>query len=81
MLSDESRSSLIGKVNVDLFIVTMPFGGFGFSGIGKYYGKHEFDSLTNSKSILTSPSDITIEHLFAPYTIEKARDLQKRLEY
>src|SRR6267378_826140 len=61
----------INQVNIHLFIETMPFGGVGFSGIGHYYGKAGFDALTHAKSVLISPPDVAIEHLFPPYTEEK----------
>jgi aldehyde dehydrogenase (NAD+) len=34
-----------------------------------------FDSLTHAKSILISPPDVAIEHLFPPYTPEKLQEL------
>jgi aldehyde dehydrogenase (NAD+) len=36
----------VNQTNVFLFIETMPYGGVGSSGIGNYYGKSGFDSLT-----------------------------------
>ena len=59
----------------------MPFGGVGYSGIGHYYGKDGFDSLTHAKSILVSPPDVAIEHLLPPYTPEKVQKLNQWFEY
>ena len=64
----------VNHVNIHLFIETMPFGGVGSSGIGSYYGKYGFDSLTHPKSILHTPDDFTIEHLYAPFTEEKIKE-------
>ena len=64
-----------------LFIETMPFGGVGYSGIGHYYGKAGFDALTHAKSVLISPPDVAIEHLFPPYTEEKVKALSQWFEY
>src|SRR5271170_5678689 len=36
----------VNQTNVFLFIETMPYGGVGTSGIGNYYGKYGYDSLT-----------------------------------
>jgi aldehyde dehydrogenase (NAD+) len=47
-------SGAINQVNIHLLIETMPLGGVGNSGIGNYYGKYGFDSLTHAKSILVS---------------------------
>jgi aldehyde dehydrogenase (NAD+) len=71
----------INQVNVHLFVETMPFGGVGYSGIGHYYGKDGFDALTHAKSILVSPPDVAIEHLFPPYTPEKVQELNQWFEY
>jgi aldehyde dehydrogenase (NAD+) len=64
----------VNHVNIQLFVQTLPFGGIGSSGIGSYYGKYGFDSLTHAKSVLSIPADLSIEHLYPPYTPEKIRE-------
>src|SRR6202163_4721811 len=71
----------VNVVNVYLFVETMPFGGSGASGLGHYYGKHGFDALTHAKSMLISPPDVEIEHLYPPFTDEKNRALHQWFEY
>ncbi|MDB5395515.1 MAG: aldehyde dehydrogenase family protein [Rhodospirillales bacterium] len=71
----------VNQVNVHLFIVTMPFGGVGPAGMGRYYGKDGFDMLTHAKSLLISPPDVAIDHLFPPFTPEKNADLKIWFEY
>lgn len=71
----------VNQVNIHLFVESMPFGGVGPSGIGHYYGKHGFDSLTHAKSMLISPPDVAIEHLLPPYTAEKNSELKMWFEY
>jgi aldehyde dehydrogenase (NAD+) len=71
----------VNETNVLVFIESMPFGGVGGSGIGNYYGKYGFDSLTHAKSILVSPSDVAIDHLFPPYTPEKVRATNLWFDY
>ena len=71
----------INQVNIHLFVETMPFGGVGYSGIGHYYGKAGFDALTHAKSVLISPPDVAIEHLFPPYTEQKVKALSQWFEY
>jgi len=71
----------VNQVNIHLFVETMPFGGVGYSGIGQYYGKAGFDALTHAKSILISPPDVAIEHLFPPYTAEKVEALSQWFDY
>ena len=71
----------VNQTNVFLFIESMPYGGVGTSGIGNYYGKYGFDSLTHAKSILISPPDVAIDHLFPPYTAEKVQAVNQWFEY
>ena len=49
--------------------------------LGHYYGKYGFDSLTHAKSILISPPNVAIDHLFPPYTMEKVQALSQRSDY
>jgi aldehyde dehydrogenase (NAD+) len=71
----------VNQVNIHLFVETMPFGGVGPAGIGHYYGKYGFDMLTHAKSMLVSPPDVAIDHLFPPYTQEKNAALTQWFEY
>jgi aldehyde dehydrogenase (NAD+) len=71
----------VNQVNIHLFIETMPFGGVGPSGMGHYYGKYGFDMLTHAKSMLVSPPDVAIDHLFPPYTAAKNEALKAWFEY
>jgi aldehyde dehydrogenase (NAD+) len=71
----------VNLVNVHLFVETMPFGGTGLAGMGHYYGKYGFDALTHAKSILISPPDAAIEHMYSPFTDEKNQALQQWFEY
>ena len=71
----------VNQTNVFLFIESMPYGGVGTSGIGNYYGKHGYDSLTHAKSVLISPPNVAIEHLFPPYTKEKVQAVNQWFDY
>jgi aldehyde dehydrogenase (NAD+) len=71
----------VNQTNVHVFIDTMPFGGVGESGFGSSNGKQGYDSLTHPKSILVSPADTAIDHLYPPYTIDKIHALNQWLSY
>src|ERR1700731_2286753 len=71
----------VNVVNVYLFVETMPFGGTGAAGMGHYYGKDGFDAPTHAKSMLISPPDVAIEHLYSPFTDEKNKALKGWFEY
>jgi aldehyde dehydrogenase (NAD+) len=46
-----------------------------------YNGNYGYDSLTHAKSILISPPDVAIDHLFPPYITEKVQSLNQWFEY
>jgi aldehyde dehydrogenase (NAD+) len=71
----------VNQVNIHLFVESMPFGGTGTAGLGHYYGKYGFEMLTHAKSMLVSPPDVAIDHLFPPYTAEKDEALKRWFEY
>jgi len=71
----------VNEVNVYLYVETMPFGGVGNSGMGHYYGKYGFENLTHAKSVLISPADKEISHLFPPYDKEKVEGLNNWFYY
>jgi aldehyde dehydrogenase (NAD+) len=71
----------VNQTNVFLFIESMPYGGVGTAGIGNYYGKYGYESLTHAKSVLISPPNVAIDHLFPPYTEEKVQALNQWFEY
>jgi aldehyde dehydrogenase (NAD+) len=71
----------VNQVNIHLFVESMPFGGTGAAGMGHYYGKYGFDTLSHAKSVFISPPDVAIDHLFPPYTPEKNEALKLWFEY
>jgi aldehyde dehydrogenase (NAD+) len=71
----------VNQTNVHLFVETMPFGGIGNAGMGRYYGKYGFDSLTSAKSILISLPNVAIESLFPPYTPDKNAAMEAWFHY
>lgn len=46
---------------------TLPFGGVGNSGIGKYHGKSGFDDFSNIKSIVKKPFFLDLPFRYPPY--------------
>jgi aldehyde dehydrogenase (NAD+) len=67
----------MSKALIHLFVETMPFGGVGASGLGYNYGRYGYESLTHPKSILFSPADVAVDHLFPPYDMSKVQALEK----
>lgn len=72
--SVSSGGGAVNQTNMQVFLTSLPFGGVGTSGLGKYFGKRGFDSLSNIKSILFSDPDITINDFLPPFTESKKKD-------
>lgn len=56
----------VNQTNLHCWIDSLPFGGVGNSGMGKYYGKAGFDALSNTKAMLIGNPDIELD-VFPPY--------------
>jgi aldehyde dehydrogenase (NAD+) len=56
---------------------TLPFGGIGNSGMGRYHGKASFDCFTCDKSVLNKSTKMDLPMRYPPYT-EKSLNLVKK---
>ncbi|MBR7779399.1 aldehyde dehydrogenase family protein [Undibacterium sp. BYS50W] len=56
----------VNQTNLHCWIDSLPFGGVGYSGMGKYYGKAGFDALSNTKALLIGNPDLVLD-VFPPY--------------
>lgn len=65
----------VNQTNLHCWIDSLPFGGVGNSGMGKYYGKAGFDALSNTKSMLIGNPDAVLD-VFPPYA---GKDIGKML--
>jgi len=65
----------INQTNLHCWIDSLPFGGVGSSGMGKYYGKAGFDALSNTKAMLIGNPDLLLD-VFPPYG---DKDIEKNL--
>jgi aldehyde dehydrogenase (NAD+) len=71
----------VNQTNVHVYLDSVPFGGVGESGIGSGNGKYGYDSMTHAKSILISPPDVSIDHVYPPFTMDKIQALNQWLDY
>lgn len=65
----------VNQTNLHCWIDSLPFGGVGMSGMGKYYGKAGFDVLSNTKAMLIGNPDLELD-VFTPYA---TKDIAKNL--
>ena len=57
--------------------VEMPFGGIGYSGVGRYHGKYTFDAFTHLKSILVRNPEIDMNIMYPPYSFDTVKKVRK----
>ena len=57
----------VNDVIIHVATSTMPFGGFGASGLGAYHGKTSFDTFTHYKSIVDKSNVIDLPMRYQPY--------------
>ncbi|MBL7707246.1 MAG: aldehyde dehydrogenase family protein [Taibaiella sp.] len=57
----------VNQTNLHCWIDSLPFGGVGYAGMGKYYGKAGFDALSNTKAMLIGNPDLELD-VFPPYS-------------
>lgn len=65
----------VNQTNLHCWIDSLPFGGVGNSGMGKYYGKAGFEALSNTKAMLIGNPDVALD-VFPPYA---GKDIAKNL--
>uniref|UniRef100_A0A915MJE6 Aldehyde dehydrogenase n=1 Tax=Meloidogyne javanica TaxID=6303 RepID=A0A915MJE6_MELJA len=80
LLSETSSGSVcINDVVLQITVDTLPFGGIGNSGMGRYRGKFGFDEFTHEKAVLKRGffGDSLASSRYPPLTSEKMRSLQR----
>lgn len=58
----------------------LPFGGFGYSGMGRYHSKYTFDTFSHEKSIFKSKGNFEPSMKFPPYDKNKLKLIKKVLK-
>jgi aldehyde dehydrogenase (NAD+) len=71
--STSSGGVVINEVIMQANLPSLPFGGVGASGMGKYHGRASFDTFSHTRSYLKRSTLIDIDVRSAPYTAAKVR--------
>lgn len=53
--------------------MSLPFGGVGQSGVGRYHGKYSFETFSHSKGLYRKTMNIDFSFLYPPYNEKKLR--------
>ncbi len=71
--STSSGGVVINEVIMQANLPSLPFGGVGASGMGKYHGRASFDTFSHTRSYLKRSTLIDIDVRSAPYTAAKLK--------
>lgn len=72
-----SGSVCINDTVMQYGVPTLPFGGVGNSGMGRYHGKASFDTFSHYKSVLNKSFLVDIKLRYAPYTQGKLQLIKR----
>lgn len=67
----------INHLLYQLLVPELPFGGVGDSGLGRYHGKHGFDTFSHHKAVLRKPSRPDLAMAYPPYSNAVAKMLRR----
>lgn len=79
-----SGSVCVNDVIIQLSVDSLPFGGVGPSGMGRYHGKHSFDCFSNKKAVLERSFNPIGEYLgkkrYPPYSEDGLKLFQQLMK-
>lgn len=67
LLKTSSGGACINDTIMHVSNHNLPFGGIGNSGMGKYHGKHSFDSFSNMRAVVCTPTRVDFPFKYPPY--------------
>lgn len=75
--STSSGGACINETVMQVGLLTLPFGGVGESGIGRYHGKASFDTFSHHKSVLKHAFWLDLGWRYAPYTTKGLQQIKR----
>ena len=69
--------SCVNHVILHITPATLPFGGVGESGTGRYHGQSGFDTFSNLRSVMKKPTKPDPSLLYPPYTAKKEKLIRR----
>ena len=65
----QAGSVVFNETMLHVAMPTLPFGGVGKSGIGRYHGRASFEALSNLKTIYDGSSSLDSSLRYSPYKV------------
>ena len=65
--ANTSGGACINDTLIHISNHSLPFGGIGTSGMGRYHGRYSFEAFSNSRSIMKSPTWIDLPFRYPPF--------------
>lgn len=79
LLHTSSGGGCINDVLMHISSPSLPFGGVGGSGFGKYHGKYSFDAFSNLRAILRKSPSLELELRYPPHGPDKIAKTKRLL--
>ncbi len=73
LLKTQSGNASVNETVVQIASQHLPYGGVGWSGMGKYHGKSSFDTFSNLRSVLVKSNLLDIPMRYPPYSRFKTK--------
>jgi aldehyde dehydrogenase (NAD+) len=77
LIQTSSGSVCFNDTVMQVGVQTLPFGGVGASGMGRYHGKFSFDTFTHYKSVLKRGLWLDLAWRYAPYTVARVKQIKQ----
>ncbi|KAI3716529.1 hypothetical protein L1987_67466 [Smallanthus sonchifolius] len=82
LVSETSSGSIMFNDTILQYAVdTLPFGGVGGSGFGRYHGRYSFDNFSHEKVVMTRGFLVDFWFRYPPWTAQKLQLLKAGLRY
>ena len=77
-----SGAAVVNETLLHFYQLNLPFGGVGFSGMGKAHGKHGFETFSKARGVFTQPTRFSaMQLMYPPYTKWKERLIEWTLKW
>lgn len=77
LTATSSGGACINETVLHVGVGTLPFGGVGPSGMGRYHGKASFDTFSHQKSVLKRAFWLDLGWRYAPYTVKGLNQIKR----
>jgi aldehyde dehydrogenase (NAD+) len=72
-MKTQSGNAGVNETVIQIASPYLPYGGVGWSGMGRYHGKSSFDTFSNKRSVIVKSNLLDIFFRYPPYSRLKTK--------